>query len=407
MGFLVVGWILFVTLAPTQRWEKIPVSPDQYVRLTQFFKQEPETLYVFRGPKNQFWIEGWYPDHKEVIPLSSEQWARLTQGETLSLQSYPPSSRIGYLIGQTLLGLSIYSWSFPWFLNLSNPTLRTALGLFMPFSWFGIHWMESGARRVTESEAWAGFTGGLLGAFHGSMLFQSPRAIFPVSVAENLLDRTIAHRFLFSPGVIQRKVNYNLYGFYHAYLLSDLLGLDLSGASRARFAATLSLVEGYLALGFSRSTPSLTPGDALFELRFSVIGGEFGPAILTPIFEDRIDPQVVKTTSLIGQIGAQILAQRLSLRYDLPVGGAVLSALVPYLVHGVTAGLGVLFASDTYWRYYPMVFLATDLTLTWQLYRTFRHPQGSLPQTHSRLAPFITLSSLDRGQKVYGLLWMW
>ncbi len=407
MGAILLMGVLLTAHGGKESWEKVEISQTLYPKVYRLFEGRPDTIFIFQDPQGTYWIEAWYPDHKDMLPLTPEQWRAFTQGAEIPPMVLQPSHRVGYLIGQTLLGISIYSWSFPAFLRLSEPTANAAIGLFMPFTWFGIHWFETRNRRVSAGEAWGGFSGGVLGAFHGSMLFQSLRGVFPVSVAENLLDRTLARRWALGPGLMQRKVNSHLYGFYHAFLLSDIFSLGLSGASRSRLAASVSLLEGYTALVLSRKTPSLTLGDALFELRLSIIGGEFGPALLTSLFGDRVSRKILLATSLIGQVSAQFLAQQLSVRYDLSVSGALLNALVPYLAHGVTAGVGVLLGSDLYWRSYPILFLATDLGLTWRLYQAFRKPQGSLARASFRATPFVTSSTLRPGQFVYGLQWTW
>jgi hypothetical protein len=61
---------------------------------------------------------------------------------------------------------------------------------------------------------------------------------------------------------------------------------------------------------------------------------------------------------------------KLSGKYDLSKNEAGFTFLLPYLVHGVTAGIGVLASDDSYWKAYPIVYSALDISLTYFVYKS-------------------------------------
>ena len=281
--------------------------------------------------------------------------------------------RAWFLAGQALLGLSLYSWGVPTSLGLTEDA-ALGVGLMTPPAWFGISFLQS-THPISAGEAYGAFAGGITGFLQGAYLFGSPRGGAPVSIAENLLDRWLARKKGLRPADIQRKANRSLFGFYHLTALYFLLGGSAFGTDQARAAAALSLLEGYIPLMTARGAdPHATFGDALMELRYGVLGAEALPLLLltADLLDDGeagIDRRVYWGLSLAGHLAALPLGRKMTQNYDLSFGGAVVNFLLPALVHGFTAGVGVLSGNEGYWRFYPAIFLLTDATLTLFLHR--------------------------------------
>lgn len=284
------------------------------------------------------------------------------------------NQRAWFLAGQTLLALGIYSWGVPVSLGLSDNT-AVGVGLLTPPGWFGLSLLRS-AHPVSGGEAYGAFVGGITGFFHGVYLMDEIRWGTPVSMVENFLDQGLARKNRLRASDMQRKVNRSIFGFYHFAALHFLLGGKEFGAREARWAAGLSLLEAYVPLLAQGPAPWATFGDALMELRYGVLGAEALPALLLTLDllgDGNIDinKRVYWGASLAGHLVALPWSRAMSLRYDLSLGGAVASYLVPALAHGFTAGVGVLLQREGYWRAYPALFFLTDTALTLFLHHTF------------------------------------
>jgi hypothetical protein len=255
-----------------------------------------------------------------------------------------------------------------------------AIGLFTPLVYTSFVYVTTANTRISRGAAEGALLGGLAGAVHGGLLFQSERTVFPVSIAENLTDFALGQKMGFTDGMFQRKFNHCIYGYYH-YLAGKTLAVGWEdddvwedGDDIARFGTALSMMEGYAALFLSKNDDYLTYGDATFELRTAIIGAEFVPLIMATFDlhrEEMTDERIYAATSLAGFGLGYIWGRKLSRDYDLSEGAASMTWLIPYLAHTATGGLIALTESEDLARTYPVIFLAMDLPLTYICYKTF------------------------------------
>jgi len=234
--------------------------------------------------------------------------------------------------------------------------------------------------RVSGGAALGAYLGGIEGAVHGGVAFQSERAIFPVSLAENLADFALGQKMGFTPGMFQRKFNHCFYGYYH-YVAGRTLAVGWENDDVwedsddiAVIGTALSVLEGYTSLFLSRHSENLTYGDALFELRTAIIGAELVPLLMATYDlhrEEQSNERIYAATSLAGYGLGYWLGRKLSRDYDLSGAAGVFTWLIPYLAHSATGGLIVLTESEDLARSYPAIFLAMDLPLTYFCYKIF------------------------------------
>jgi hypothetical protein len=147
----------------------------------------------------------------------------------------------------------------------------------------------------------------------------------------------------------------------------------------------LSLVEGYGSLYFSRNSQDLSYGDALFELRTMMIGSQTLPLILLSVDaftggETDIDLKIYSATAIAGFAAGYYLGYKLTAENDLSGPSGVFTYLIPYLAHGLTAGIGTIVNSSEssdyfYWKAYPIIFSVVDIGLTAYVYKSMAKPQ--------------------------------
>ncbi|MEO0275616.1 MAG: hypothetical protein ABIM60_02375 [candidate division WOR-3 bacterium] len=344
-------------------------------KLITLFKERPLNILLYQKEDSTYIVEGIYKDRKEVIEFSPSEFKKIMEKEIERI-TVLEDQKAGYIIGQTLLGICIYSWSLPVFIFDEWDKTATGIAFLTPLFSFGTSFYISSKTRINNAAAYAGFMGGLTGAIYGFSLLQSEKAVFPFSIGFNLLDFYLCNNYGLTPGIYQRKLNHSLYGYYHYFSLMGLFNLyeKISFEDHLIGATLLSISESYLSLYFSKGDEYLTFGDALFELRTSLIGAEFLPALILTWANFRgvdISLEVWSISSLIGHSIGYHLGKELSKKNDLDFGPAFLTYLIPYLSHGFTAGLGILIGDEDYFKLYPLIFITSEIALTSFTYKFF------------------------------------
>lgn len=390
MNRILFALLLAVAIfAQTQTYLKINVDRKMYNTLAPLFDAEPRAIALFLAPDSTYVVEALYEEKKLVRVLTPEALRGMTGETGRPYAALKKNHRTAYLIDQTLLGLGIYSWSLastmfgaePW--ESGNSKGYYAVTLFTPFVYSGTLFLATRGRHIAEGAETGSLFGGLEGAAHGGLLFNS-RFVFPVSLAENFVDFYLGQKSGLAPGAFWRKFNHCLYGYYHTLAGAVLADPDdVSDPTFRRVGSIVSLVEGYAALYLSRHDDRVTKGDAIFELRSCMIGAQTIPLILlgTDLFDDGDDTdlRIYAVTSLAGYAAGYAIGLALSRKYDLDDKDAGFTFLLPYLVHGVTAGIGVLAADDSYWKAYPMVYSALDIGLTYFVYKSLAKKSAGDP----------------------------
>jgi hypothetical protein len=369
-------FVVLVTLVSAQvTITRITISRKTESILTTLFEKLPERIEVFITSDSTYIIEATYKNQKMIQELTATEYRDL-------LAKKPPklvilkNARVPYLLGQTSLGLFLYSWSLPVALELEDKN-AAVVGLFTPLVYASIQYAWAKGRGISGGTAVGALMGGLEGVAHGALLFKSEKAIFPFSLSENIVDNVLGQTMGFTPGMHQRKFNHCFYGYYHYAALKTLVSdWDVwdDVEDIARIGTVLSLGEGYTSLLLSRSAEYLTYGDALFELRTAVMGAEIVPLILATFDlhrEEQSDERIYAATSLVGHGLGYVLGQKLARRYNLSGAAGTMMWILPYLAHGATAGLVVLTESEGLAKSYPAIFLTMDLALTYFSYKVF------------------------------------
>jgi len=345
--------------------------------LVKLFDPLPERIDVFMTSDSTYFIEANYLDKKLVKKMTSAEYRSLTLKTPTKMVTLE-DAKIPYLVGQTFNSLSIYSWSLPVMFSEGDWNEgQAAIGLLTPLIYTSTCFLLTKDRRISSGAAYGSFLGGMEGAFHGGWIFKSARGIFPVSLAENILDFTLGQNMNLTPAMYQRKFNHCLYGYYHYYNTRTLLGgRNLWGDPYdfIQLGTILSLAEGYTSLFVSKNSEDLTFGDALFELRTSTIGAEALPLILWTIDlhrNENSDERVYAALSLVGHGVGYIWGNKLSRDYDLPGAAGVMTWLLPYLAHAAIGGIAVLVDNEGFLDTYPTIYLTMDVLLTSICYKTF------------------------------------
>ena len=345
--------------------------------LVTLFEELPQGVEVFVSSDSTYIIEAIYPDGKMVKRLSPSEFRSLIIREPEE-RVILEDAQLPYVIGQTVQGIGLYSWSFPLALGMQDSEdweSGVALGLMFPLLYSSGSYLFSKNMRVSGGAAYGSFLGGIEGAYHGGMFFESERAIFPVSLGENILDFALAQKMDLSSGMFQRKFNHCFYGYYHYAAAKTMFGWDgwNDDDEFLQVSTLLSLGEGYTSLFLSRNSEGLTLGDALFELRAGVIGGEALPLLLATYdlhSGENINSGVYAGLSLAGHGVGYWLGQKLSREHDLSGSGGVMLWLVPYLAHAATAGITFFSDNEGLQKSYPAIFLTTDVLLTLAYYKS-------------------------------------
>ncbi len=375
MKKLVILMLLAVVVFAQETMTKVNLDRRAENNLVTLFEKLPQDIEVFVTSDSIYIIEAAYPGNKIIKKLTASEYRSLIvriPAERVILED----AQLPYVIGQTIHGISLYSWSLPLALGMDDWESALSLGLLMPLLYSTGSYLFTKDMRVSGGAAYGSFLGGIEGAWHGGLFFESERAIFPVSLAENVLDFTLAQKMGLTSGMYQRKFNHCVYGYYHYTAFKTLFNSDgwTDEGEFLQVSTLLSVGEGYASLFLSRDAEDLTLGDALFELRAASIGAEALPLLLATYDIHRnvdIDERIYAGLSLLGHGAGYLLGNKLSRDYDLSGSGGVMIWLLPYLAHGFTASLTFLSDSEGLSNSYPAIFLSTDIILTYAYYKAF------------------------------------
>ncbi len=301
------------------------------------------------------------------------------------------SGRTFHTISQTLLGFSLYSWSFPSLFELKG-NAAGAVGLLTPVAWFGYSLYS--AKNISYPEALAGFLGGISGALQGYYVVSDVKGVFPLSMTSNFLDLYIVRKTGIYPGIIFRKSVNSYNSFYEANMLNLIItgrGLSENGM---RGAALYSLLKSYGTFLLFRNSKNVTEGDALFEAKLQILGAEFLPLILHNV---QMEGQVRALTSFLGYAAGYGVGLKLSEDRDLSFGNALIIAFSPALASSLVGGLTLLFTEDIpdeMLSLYPVV----DLGLTYLLYRNFSRREYLSPSSmRINISPMVDVFAKNYG----------
>jgi hypothetical protein len=377
MKKLVLLMLLATVVFAQELLTKVELDRRSESNLATLFEKLPEGIQVFLTSDSVYVVEASYRAGKIVKNLSPSEYRSLiikTPEHSVILED----AQLPYVIGQTIQGIGLYSWSVPLALNMEGEG-AISMGLLVPLLYSGGTYLFTRDRRISGGAAYGSFLGGVEGAYHGGLLFNSEKGVFPTSLAENLLDFTLAQRMGLTSGMYQRKFNHCFYGYYHYAALKTLfVGDDWNSWDYEdkfyQVSSLLSIFEGYSSLFFSRNSEDLTLGDALFELRTGTIGAAALPLLLATVdlhSNANINSNVYAGLSLLGHGAGYMLGNKLGRDYDLSGAGGTMIWLLPALAHCFTGSLVFLSDSEGLARTYPTIFLTTDVLLTYFCYRNF------------------------------------
>ncbi len=370
--------VLAIMLFAQETVTKVKTDRRTESNLVTLFETLPDHIEVFITSDSTYIIEAAYPNKKLVKKMTAAEYRGLIVRKPSKMVTLE-SAQISYLVGQTFLGLSLYSWSLPVMFSEDDFSEGSVtIALLTPLLYTSSCFLLTKDRRISSGAAYGSFLGGIEGAFHGGLLFKSGRGVFPVSLTENILDFTLGQNMGFTPAMYQRKFNHCAYGYYHYFILRTLFG-DWDNWDSAddfiRLGTILSLGEGYTSLFLSRNSEDLTFGDALFELRLGALGAEALPLILATIDLHRegsnTDERVYAALSLLGHGVGYLWGNKLSRDYDLPGAAGAMVWLLPYLAHATTLGFAVLADNEGVLNSYPAIYLTTDILMTYVGYKAF------------------------------------
>jgi len=380
---LLAGTLLF---GQTEILNKVRIDRRTESLLARRFESLPNRVELYITADSIYVAEAYYENQKASLRFSADEYQEMlkTQAGQIILEN----ARIPYLIGQTVLGMSIYSWSLPVTIFTGNGSgitvdkARLATGLFTPFIYSGALFFLTRNTRISSGAAYGSFLAGIEGAVQGGFMFKS-RAIFPGSLVENFVDFELGQRGGFTPGMFQRKFNHALFAYGHVLAIEYLTGKkneDLFDDNIKRISTGLSLVESYGSLYLSRNAQDVTFGDALFELRTAIIGSQTIPLVLLSFdlyngSSSSIDKRIYSATALAGFAVGYYLGYKFTALNDLSGSSGFFTYLIPYLAHGLTAGTGVLIGGDSYFKAYPIIFCVVDIGLTAYVYKSLAKPQ--------------------------------
>lgn len=384
---LLAGALLF---GQTEILNKVRIDRRTESLLARRFESLPNRVELYITADSIYVAEGYYENQKVSLRFSADEYRVMLKTQTG--QVILENARTPYLIGQSALSIGLYSWSLPVTIFTGNGSsssvdkARLATGLFTPFIYSGTLFFLTRNTRISSGAAYGSFLAGIEGAVHGGLLFNNERFVFPSSLVENFTDFALAQREGFTPGMFQRKFNHSLFAYGHVLAIYVLAGRedDLDRSGYQQISTGLSLCEGYASLFLSRNAQDLSYGDALFELRTSIIGGQTIPLILASVDlwngAPSIDNKYYSATALAGWVAGYYLGYKLTSKYDISGPSGIFTYLIPYLAHGLTAGTGVLISSDInsnyfYWKAYPIIFSVVDIGLTAYVYKSMAKPQ--------------------------------
>lgn len=377
-------FIIFAFLQSDLILKEVKVKDNIKVNFLDIVTERPLKISFYELPdsfSNKIIIAYYYKDYVNFKVIDYGEFQRRINLPPLSHRIYE-NKRVEYLIGQTLLGVGFYSWSFPLFVFRNEITddnisrIKAGTGFIFPLFYFGANFLLTNGKNISSSQAYASFAGGIAGATHGVLLFNDIKWLFPFSISENFLDNYLCWAGMISPGMYQRKINHNIYGYYHYSIIKLLLKNEFKiTKSDNTFSSILSIIEGYSILYLSRNKYNVSFGDALFELRTTAIGSEFIPAFLRSYYlfkNDTIQERTYAATSLIGHLAGYYIGNKLSIENDISTTTAFLSYLIPSLAHLFTFGITAIVNSTDIMKAYPIIFISTDVGLTYLVYNSFK-----------------------------------
>jgi len=424
LPILFMGALLF---AQTEVLSRVKIDRRVQSQLAQCFESLPERVELYVTGDSTYLCEAYYENQKITLRLSSEEYRGILQDQTGQVRILE-NSRTSYLIGQSALSINLYSWSLPTTIfsqennEVTIDQARLATGLFTPFVYSGALFFLTRNTRISNGAAYGSFLAGIEGAAHGGLLFNTLRVVFPGSLVENFTDFYLGQRFGFTPGMFQRKFNHSVFAYGHLLAAYVLAGQEdeLDRPGFRQIGTGLSLAEGYASLYLSRNAQDLTFGDALFELRTMMIGSQTLPLILLSVDaftggETDIDGRIYSGSALAGFAVGYYLGYKLSSNYDLSGPSGVFSYLIPYLAHGLTAGIGTIVQESSdyfYWKAYPIIFSIVDIGLTAYVYKSMAKPQTQVGMRergnfnfYLNPAPLFTKNQVIRSMPIAGFLY--
>jgi len=367
--------VLAIMLFAQETVTKVKTDRRTESNLVSLFEILPDHIEVFITSDSTYIIEAAYQNKKLVKKMTAAEYRGLIVRKPSKMVTLE-STQVSYLVGQTFLGLSLYSWGVPVTFGMEDKNAAT-MGLLTPLIYTSTCYLLTKDRRISSGAAYGSFLGGIEGAVHGGLLFKSERGVFSMSLAENILDFTLGQNMGFTPGMYQRKFNNCTYGYYHYFILRTLFGGWDNWDSADDFiqlGTILSLGEGYTSLFLSRNSEDLTFGDALFELRTSALGAEALPLILATFDlhrDESSNERIYAALSLLGHGVGYLWGNKLSRDYDLPGAAGVMVWILPYLAHATTGGLAVLADNEGVLNSYPAIYITTDILMTYLSYKAF------------------------------------
>jgi len=419
---LLAGILLF---GQVEILNKVKIDRRIQSLIAQRFESLPDRVELYVTADSAYVAEAYYEMQKITLRLTSEEYRGILQDQTSQVRILE-NSRTSYLIGQSALSISLYSWSLPTTIfsqennEVTIDRARIAIGLFTPFVYSGTLFFLTRNTRISSGAAYGSFLAGIEGAAHGPLLFNTPRVIFPGSLVENFTDFALGQRFGITPGMFQRKFNHSLFAYGHLLAVYVLAGQEdkLDDTGFRQIGTGLSLAEGYTSLYLSRNAQDLTFGDALFELRTSIVGSQTIPLILASVDlwngASSIDNKIYSATALAGFVAGYYLGYKLTSKYDISGPSGIFTYLIPYLAHGLTAGTGTLINSGVssdyfYWKAYPIIFSVVDIGLTAYVYKSMAKPQTQLGMREKgnfnfylNPAPLFTKNEIIRSMPIAG-----
>uniref|UniRef100_A0A7V3ZWI7 Uncharacterized protein n=1 Tax=candidate division WOR-3 bacterium TaxID=2052148 RepID=A0A7V3ZWI7_UNCW3 len=355
-GFYILVILLMVSFIHTQ--EALIVSEPKDTVLVKYFKdvEKPvKRIFQFTVPKPGNVVLGVSEDG-DIYPIFFER---------IPVRARKPGTTY-HVLGQTILGFSVYSWSLPTALSLSGRSAGV-VGLLTPFGFFTYGMLTSKFKSFPE--ALGGFFGGVTGAFHGYLLLDDIKGVFPVSLSENILDQYLAKRLKVSSAVVLRKALNSGNAFYEANMLSNVI-LDRGLQDKEwRIATLYSMVKGYGIMYLDKDDNTATEGDVIFEGKLQLLGAEFLPLILY----DQDLGRLKAFASLTGYIPMYIYSRKLSKKYDLGFGESLVILFSPALASSLVGGIAILINNETLTKQLPRLYPIVDLALTYYLYNRFKN----------------------------------
>jgi hypothetical protein len=378
--FCLALMMLISVSAQTQVLKKIKIDRKMETQLVSLFDKKPQRIELYATEDNAFVVEASYEGMKLTKQLSADEY-KAVLAKQVDKFVVLENARVPHLIGQTTLGLALYSWSVPWALFGDSISGREeayfATMMLTPLAYAGMNFFLTRGKNITSGAAYGSFLGGIEGGVHGGIGFSSPRLIFPASLAENVIDLVLGQTMDFTPAMFQRKFNHAIYGYYHYFAVRALIADEIVGDSMdidLSLSSAASALEGYASLFLSRRSEYLSYGDALFELRASEIGAQTIPLILATVDlygDGSIDKRYYAAGSLAGFFLGYYIGNRCSVNNDLSGASGFLIYLLPALCYTAVGGVARLVNNKNFTYALPAVASVAEIGLTAYIYKSF------------------------------------